>query len=116
MQLYAYRVTLTLKDGVDPNSQEFQDDLETNRQAVRRRIELFGGDPLPSEQIMLSVTEDQIILLWRSLVEPTRTDLLGAIQAFAATLTLIDSWVLEYHRCGNGRHRPCGGWQTLIEV
>lgn len=116
MQIHAYRVELTLLDSVDTSSQEFQATLESNRQAVRRKIAQFGGDPLPNEQVLVGVSASgQVVLLWRSLVPPARGDLLKSISDYAAGLTLVTAWRLAHHRCGNGSHSRCGEWQVLME-
>ena len=111
MQLYAYRATLTVQptDGM-------QAALEDNRAQVRRKIQQFGGDPLPNEQVLLSASDNVITLLWRSWVAPDRTDLIQAVRDYAQSLTLVESWKLEYHVCGNGKRKPCQPWKTLIEA
>ena len=107
--IHAYRVTLTVSE--PPG----QSTLDENRMAVRAHIAMFGGDPLPGEQVLFSVDdEDQVQLVWRSKVAP-RGDLLRAIQDFAGRLQTVTAWRLEHHRCGNGLRRGCGPWTTLLE-
>jgi hypothetical protein len=101
---------------VDATEPEVANGIVDSREYARRQIALFGGDPLPDEQILLSVEKTgTIIIIWRSFVGPERQDLFAAITSYADSLDNITRWTLEYHVCGNGRKRQCSPWQLLTE-
>ena len=113
--VHAYRVTLTVLAAIDTESTEFQALLEQRRAQLQAQIALYGGDPLPSEGVNAQLDDHAIIVLWRSHVGPERGDFIATIQAFTDQFTTIANWQVEHHICGNGRRKPCGAWQTILE-
>lgn len=113
--IHAYRVTLQVFLAVDAENADFQTLLEQRRAQLQARIALYGGDPLPSEGVNAQLSDHTITVLWRSFVGPERADLIETIREFTEQFTTIASWQVEHHICGNGRRRPCGAWQLVLE-
>lgn len=118
MTVYAYRVTARIDDGVDMTSDSFRDAVDAMRDDVRTRVRQMGGDPLPHEQVALHADADahEVHMVWRSrVIQPDDGRLAANVREQARQADTIVSWRLDYHRCGNGTHRPCKPWQTLVE-
>lgn len=118
MTVYAYRVVSTIHDDVDMTSDDFAAELERARAEARTRVRQMGGDPLPNEQVILraSVENRTVRMIWRSrVIQPDDGRLAANVREQARQADTIVSWRLDYHRCGNGTHRPCKPWQTLVE-
>lgn len=113
--IHAYQVTLDVRPDIDVAAGEFQALLEQRRAQLQVQIALYGGDPLPGA-VNARLDGHAITVLWRLAdVGPERADLIETIRAFTEQFTTIASWQVEHHICGNGRRRPCGAWQIILE-
>jgi len=118
MTIYAYKVVLEVEEETNINSQAYENVLEQHRNMIRQRIRQFGGDPLPDEEIMLSVDRDnkKLIVAWRSTeTPPNQRNFIESLKQITGSLQTISGWIMYYHICHNGtRKKGCDPWQELI--
>lgn len=113
--IHAYQVRLQVQPAIDVAGAEFQALLEARRAQLQAQIALYGGDPLPGQGVNARLDGHQVTVAWRLEIGPERADLIATVAAFTDQFTTIASWRVDHHRCGNGRHRPCGPWTTIME-